>query len=107
MYLWKMVIKTNGETTFEFTEHTTDKEKKSLEKVNHCVSSLKVLASGRKKLFTDFDKVSVHTEADVKRFSESAVNSFTEIENLTLELEDAVTEYTQKNPQFMWIFCYS
>ena len=81
--------------------YSSSSYEKSLEKVNHCVSSLKVLASGRKKLFADFDKVSVHTEADVKRFSESAVNSFTEIENLTLELEDAVTEYTQKNPQFI------
>lgn len=30
MYLWKMVISGNEETTFEFTEHTAEKEKKAL-----------------------------------------------------------------------------
>lgn len=74
---------------------------KALSKVDNLLSSLKVLATGRKKLFSDFSKTTVHTEDDLKRFSENAVSSFTEIETLLLELEEAFTTYSQSNPQFI------
>lgn len=69
--------------------------------VTGIVGQLKVLISGRKNIFTDFAKLHAPAEQDTKRFSESAVSSFTELETLTAKLEEAFTAYRLTAPGFI------
>ena len=74
---------------------------KSEENVVQILNRIKVLVSGRKDIFEDFSKISSPAEADTKNFGEKAVSSFTEIEGLLKELDDAFASYTKTTPAFI------
>ncbi len=77
---------------------------KAKEELTQIILQLKVLSSGRSKIFSDFANVNEPSKADTVKFANSAVASFTEIEALLLKLEDAVSAYENATPSFIGDF---
>ncbi len=80
---------------------STQGAKKAKENLSQLILQLKVLSTGRTKLFSDFANVDNPSKTDVSKFTSSAVASFTEIEGLVLKLEEAVKVYEQSTPSFI------
>ncbi len=74
---------------------------KAKEELSTLISQLKVLSSGRAKIFSDFAKVDTPSKNDIVRFTQSAVSSFTEIENLAKSIESAMGAYENASPSFI------
>ena len=79
--------------------YSVQSAKNARDKINTIVSQLKVLATGRRKLFSDF--ASSGAQNDTGRFAQSAVGAFGEIENLLSSLEQAVKAYISVTPNFI------
>jgi len=75
--------------------------KQAKESVDTLIAKLKLLASGRRKLFSDFSVADSYSKADVSRFVAAAVGAFTEIENASVALESAVKKYVSVTPGFI------
>ena len=75
--------------------------KQAKESVDTLIAKLKLLASGRRKLFSDFSVADSYSKADVSRFVAAAVGAFTEIENASVALESAVKKYASVTPGFI------
>ncbi|MDR2897214.1 MAG: AAA family ATPase, partial [Spirochaetaceae bacterium] len=69
--------------------------------VAELLGQLKVVASGRKNIFSDFASVVSPSEDETRRFADNAVSSFTEIESLLGKLEETITEYKRSSPGFI------
>ena len=70
-------------------------------KVNNLVSQLKVLAQGRKNIFSDFASIKDHSVDDIKKFADNAVAAFEETEKLTEKLSEAVDAWAKTSPEFI------
>ncbi|MBR4823982.1 MAG: AAA family ATPase, partial [Spirochaetaceae bacterium] len=70
-------------------------------KVNNLVSQLKVLAQGRKNIFSDFASIKDHSAEDIKKFADNAVAAFEETEKLTEKLSEAVDAWAKTSPEFI------
>ncbi|WP_428768580.1 AAA family ATPase [Treponema sp. HNW] len=81
--------------------YSVQSAKQAKERVDTLISQLKVLAGGRKKLFSDFAAAAEPSKADIARFASSAVSAFTDMEKLTLSLEEAVRTYASVTPGFI------
>ncbi|MFI3256964.1 MAG: AAA family ATPase [Spirochaetales bacterium] len=75
--------------------------KANKEELSHIVGKLKIVASGRKKIFSDFATVDSPSKNDVVKFSRSAVDSFGEIEMLLENLEHAIQSFSKVTPSFI------
>lgn len=71
------------------------------EQVDLVLGKITALVSGRRNLFTDFSAVQEPSPADIARFVERAVQTLTELESLSVELESALKAYTAATPQFL------
>lgn len=71
------------------------------EQVDLVLGKITALVSGRRNLFTDFSAVQDPSPADIARFVERAVQTLTELESLSVELESALKAYTAATPQFL------
>lgn len=70
--------------------------------VQTILSKLRVLASGRKNIFSDFKNVASNsTSSDVEKFAQNAVESFEQVENLTNELDEAFVQWEKTSPEFI------
>ncbi len=72
--------------------------------LDQILSKLKVLASGRKKIFTDFSTIKEPSSSDTQKFVSSAVASFTEIETMVINLETAIESFQKSSPSFIQDF---
>ena len=79
--------------------YSVQSAKNARNKIDTIVSQLKVLANGRRKLFSDF--ASSGAKNDTGRFVQSAVGAFGEIEKLLSSLEQAVKAYISVTPNFI------
>ncbi len=71
------------------------------EKVDSLLGKIVAMASGRKNIFNDFASISQPSFADIKKFTQNAVQSFTELEELSTQLVQALEDYTKATPQFI------
>lgn len=71
------------------------------QKVDNLVSQLKVLAQGRKNIFSDFASIKDHSSEDIKKFADNAVSAFEETEKLTEKLSEAVDAWAKTSPEFI------
>ncbi len=78
--------------------------KKAKDDLGQIISQLKVLSSGRAKIFSDFANVDEPSKADTQKFATSAVTSFTEIEGLLVKLEQAIQDFEKSTPSFIGDF---
>ena len=74
---------------------------KALDNVTEILKKLNVLVSGRKNIFSDFTKVSTHSEEESKKITETAVTAFVDIEKLLTDLESAVETLEKTSPAFI------
>ncbi len=81
--------------------YSSNARQQAEENVQTLLGKIKVIAKGRKDLFTDFSALRSPSESDVAKFLENGVNSFEEIESLILELEEAVSSYAKTTPSFI------
>ena len=81
--------------------YSSQAREKAEENINHLLAQISILASGRKNLFSDFINVGNYSEGEVKKISENALSSFTEIENQLQEIKNAFAEYTKITPAFI------
>lgn len=81
--------------------YSSQAREKAEENINHLLAQISILASGRKNLFSDFINVGNYSEGEVKKISENALFSFTEIENQLQEIKNAFAEYTKITPAFI------
>lgn len=81
--------------------YSAQSAKTAKEDLDRIVGQLKVLAKGRRKIFTDFAAVDLPSKADTSKFAGSAVASFGEIEILLSELEKAITAFYGTTPSFI------
>lgn len=63
---------------------------KAKEVVSEILNKLKVLISGRKNIFSDFEKLSSHSEEENRKITETALTAFSDIEKLIENLSGAV-----------------
>lgn len=66
-----------------------------------CIDKIKVLLDGRKNIFSDFAVLTNHSEKETAQFARNAVQSFTELQDLTVLLEKYVQEYKQSSAGFI------
>ncbi len=71
------------------------------EKIDQIVGQLRVLVSGKKNIFTDFSQLHEPSAQDTRRFSASAVETFTELESLMGKLDEAIAEFRKSSPGFI------
>lgn len=69
--------------------------------LDEILSQLKVLATGRKNIFSDFAKVQNHSSEEIEKFINNAASSFGEIEELTQKLTNAVEVLIKNSPSFI------
>ena len=81
--------------------YSSQAREKAEENINHLLAQISILASGRKNLFSDFINVGNYSEGEVKKISENALSSFSEIENQLQEIKNAFAEYTKITPAFI------
>ncbi|MBQ0166603.1 MAG: AAA family ATPase [Treponema sp.] len=81
--------------------YSSQSRQKAQDEVNTLLSQLKILAEGRRSIFEDFAKLKGPSEADVAKFTASAVSSFTELETLSGKLSDAFDGFVETTPQFI------
>lgn len=81
--------------------YSSQSRQKAQDEVNTLLSQLKILAEGRRHIFEDFAKLKGPSEADVAKFTASAVSSFTELETLSGRLSDAFDGFVETTPQFI------
>jgi len=94
-------IVTELDTRLKEAGYSSKAHTHSQEKVLQLISQLKVLLNGRKGLFSDFNAIDTHSQADVKTHSQQVVSAFTEAEKLLLELEASFDEYKKSAPLFL------
>ncbi|WP_024469902.1 AAA family ATPase [Treponema pedis] len=71
---------------------------KSLEE---SLSRLKVFISGRKNIFSDFASLNAHSEEDVKKFADNAVQSFSSLLEISGEIEESLAKYKKSSAGFI------
>ena len=81
--------------------YSSQAREKAEENINHLLAQITILVSGRKNLFSDFINIGNYSEAEVKKISENAISSFTEIETQLQSLKDSFADYTKITPAFI------
>lgn len=81
--------------------YSSQARQKAQDEVNTLLSQLKILAEGRRSIFEDFAKLKGPSEADVAKFTASAVSSFSELEDLSGKLSEAFDGFVETTPQFI------
>lgn len=81
-----------------YSSQTRTKEE---ETIQHILNQIKILSSGRKNLFSDFNNIDNHSESDVKKMIENAITSFSEIEKFIITLSETIESYTKSTPSFI------
>ncbi|MBQ1186408.1 MAG: hypothetical protein IIX54_01805 [Clostridia bacterium] len=81
--------------------YSSQAREKAEENINHLLAQISILVSGRKNLFSDFINIGNYSEAEVKKISENAISSFTEIEIQLQTLKDSFADYTKITPAFI------
>jgi len=81
--------------------YSVQSTKQAKERVDNLIAQLKVLASGRRRLFSDFSAASSQSKPDAAALTSSALSAFTDMEKLTLSLEKAVKDYAAITPGFI------
>ncbi|MBO5235633.1 MAG: AAA family ATPase [Spirochaetaceae bacterium] len=71
------------------------------EKVDSLLGKINAMAVGKKNIFTDFIAINGPTEGDITKFAQSAVQFFSELEELSNQLNQAISEYVAASPQFI------
>lgn len=71
------------------------------EKVDSLLGKINAVAVGKKNIFTDFIAINGPTEGDITKFAQSAVQFFSELEELSNQLNQAISEYVAASPQFI------
>ena len=66
-----------------------------------CFDQLKILLNGRKNIFSDFAALQSPSEKETAQFAQYAVNSITEILNLTGQLESSLHDYKKSSASFI------
>ncbi|MBO5137227.1 MAG: AAA family ATPase [Spirochaetaceae bacterium] len=69
--------------------------------VDSILGKISALATGRKNIFADFVAMDIPSSEETKRFAKNALQSFSELENLIVQLSKAIEEYTAATPQFI------
>lgn len=65
------------------------------------LDKLKVLATGRKNIFSDFAKVASPSAEERVKFTQNAIDSFTEVENLVQNLASSFEAWAKTSPTFI------
>ena len=81
--------------------YSTVAARKAKEELDKKLGYLKVIATGRKKIFSDFTKLNSPSVADSKKMGDNAVKAFCDIENGLLDLEKAVNDFSKTSPTFI------
>lgn len=71
------------------------------EKMLTLLAQIKVVTSGRKSIFSDFTKISNSDTNRVTEFAKNGLNTFTELEQLLSELEEAINSFIKNTPSFI------
>ena len=81
--------------------YSSQAHKDARQKVDTLVNQLKVLAQGRKNIFSDFASIKDHSSDDIKKFADNAVSAFEETEKITEKLTEAVDAWAKTSPEFI------
>jgi chromosome segregation protein len=81
--------------------YSTSVARKAKEKLEEKLGYLKVIATGRKKIFIDFTSLNSPSAADSKKLGANAVKAFSDIEKGLEELEIAVNDFSNTAPTFI------
>ncbi len=81
--------------------YSSSSREKAESAVTAVLGQLRVLVSGRKNIFSDFAQLHNPAEQDTRRFADSAVASFTELESLIASLDSAIESLRQSAPGFI------
>ncbi|NLK46186.1 MAG: AAA family ATPase [Treponema sp.] len=81
--------------------YSSQAHEEAKEKVDKLVAQLKVLAQGRKNIFSDFASIENHSNAEVKKFANNAVVAFEETVSLAEKLAEAVDAWAKTSPAFI------
>lgn len=71
------------------------------EKVDTLLGKINAVAVGRKNIFNDFIAIKGPSERDIDKFAQGAVQAFSELEELSSQLGQAINEYAASSPQFI------
>lgn len=71
------------------------------EQIDQIVGQLRILISGKKNIFTDFAQLHEPSGSDTRRFSASAVETFSELESLMGKLDEAIAAFRNTSPGFI------
>ncbi|NLM01357.1 MAG: AAA family ATPase [Treponema sp.] len=71
------------------------------EKMLNLLGQIKVVVSGRKAIFSDFATISNPDSSSLKKFADNGLNTFSEMEILLNELENAVNLFIKNTPSFI------
>ncbi|OJF76000.1 MAG: chromosome segregation protein SMC [Treponema sp. CETP13] len=81
--------------------YSTTDATKAKDQIYEKLEYLKVLASGRKKIFSDFVNLQNVSDRDIKKVAENTVKVFDDIEGALAQLETAVTVFSKNSPTFI------
>ncbi len=71
------------------------------EKVDSLLGKMSAISSGRKNIFVDFAAMTNPSSSEISRFAQNAVQAFSEMEELSFQLTQAVEDYTASTPRFI------
>lgn len=71
------------------------------EKVDSLLGKMSAISSGRKNIFADFAAMTNPSSSEISRFAQNAVQAFSEMEELSFQLTQAVEDYTASTPRFI------
>lgn len=75
--------------------------KNAKEELESNVAKLKIYASGRKNIFTDFSSIQGHSLEETQTQLQNAINAFEEILNISQNIEISVQKYSDTLPNFI------
>jgi chromosome segregation protein len=81
--------------------YSSRKHAESDESIDRIVGQLRVLVSGKKNLFSDFSKLHAPSAQDTRRFADTAVETFAEVEDLMGKLGEAIEAFRKSSPGFI------
>lgn len=81
--------------------YSSSKHAEADELIDQVVGRLRVIVSGKKKIFSDFSRLHDPSSQDTKRFAESAVETFGELETLMQNLDAAIEAFRKSTPGFI------
>ncbi|MGL4981914.1 MAG: chromosome segregation SMC family protein, partial [Treponemataceae bacterium] len=94
-------IVTELDSKLKSAGYSSTEHKKAHEELEKTFSLIKILVSGRKNIFSDYSKLTLSSEDEIKKLTSTAQNSFEELETLVEQLSVAIENYTNATPSFI------